>query len=112
MARKNKKGLIEMLGSPLTMLPIMLGVGAGLFIWATAKPGSSNKLPIFLATVGCLAGLGMLLSMWALQPGPKPKLIKARQELAQVLEALLNRESPGVTQESPQLATEAPVERA
>jgi len=110
MARKHKPSFMELLASPLTLVPIMLGIGSATIFWATSQNPRSHKLALFLAAIGCLGGLGTMLTMWMLQPGVKPTLLKRRQELLGSLETLLNQEGPGSTQESPQLATEAPVE--
>jgi outer membrane protein OmpA-like peptidoglycan-associated protein len=76
MARTNQPGFVECLASPLTLMPVMLGFGGALALWATTKPDSDNKLPLFLAGVGCLMGLGALLSQWMLQPSFNPFLLR------------------------------------
>jgi hypothetical protein len=61
--------------------------------------------------LGCLGGVGTMLTMWLMAPGLSPALQRKRQELRERLETLAGSELRGSTQESPRTATEAPLER-
>ena len=105
---KKRKGFWDLLGSAETLVPIMLGVGAGLVFWGVVPRG--ERLGAFLAIAGCVGGLLTLLVLSLIQPGMNPAVLRKRREMADRLESLAAL-GGAQGQESPRVATAALVER-
>jgi hypothetical protein len=109
MARPSKaKGLLPLATSPMTLVPLVLGLVAAALAYVLQK---NLNMALFLAILGALGAVGTLLTLWLLGPGLSPQLRQKRQELHERLEALGAQEMRAATQESPRIATEAPLER-
>ncbi len=110
MARARRKTFIDLLGSPATLIPFVLGVGAAIVLWALSD--QHHFLAAFLAVAGSLGALGTLATLLVLNPGGvEPALAKRRREMAAVL-AELTASATTPTREADQMATAALTERA
>jgi hypothetical protein len=88
MASKSKhRRFMALLGSPLSIGPIVLGLGGAMVLWAMSD--RSLNMAAFVAILGSSVGLGMLATLMVFNP-PRiaPELARKRQELAAGLEAL------------------------
>src|SRR5438132_981511 len=113
MAQSAPQGFMQLLFSPTTLAPVVLGVCGAVAVWGFNLVGAgSTRMAIFLAVVGGLGGAGTLLTMWVITgKRADPVLAKKRRELYAVLDALADGVQHGPPPE-PDLATaSAPIER-
>jgi hypothetical protein len=110
MAKPKHKTFSRVLGSPLVVLPVVLGVGGAMVLWAIDKP---FNIVAFLAILGASIGFGMTGTLMVFNP-PRilPALVRKRQELVAGLEALADASWDSAAGESTALATAAALERA
>jgi hypothetical protein len=110
MAKSKHKSFIGLLGNPLSIGPIVLGLGGAMILWAASD--RSLNLAAFIAILGTSVGLGMLATFMVLNP-PRlpPALARKRHELVAGLEALADASWAVAAAESISQATAAAVER-
>jgi hypothetical protein len=110
MSKSKHKTFIGLLGNPLSIGPIVLGLGGAMVLWAVSD--RQMNLAAFIAVLGSSVGLGMLATLAVLNPPRIPlELSRKRQELAAGVEALGDASWAVAAGESGTPATAAAVER-
>jgi hypothetical protein len=111
MARKSgKKSFMELLSSPAVLVPIVLGVGGAIVVWAVRD--KEQHIAAFLAIVGCLGAFGTLMTLLLFNTEKvDPAVARRRSDLLAGLEALASSDSRGACPEAELAATAAQAER-
>lgn len=87
-SRSAKQSFSDLACSAPTLVPLVLGLGAAIIIWAVRD--KEMNLAIFLAVAGALGGLGTLLTLWIAQGDSVPQVVvKGRQQLLASLDAVV-----------------------
>jgi hypothetical protein len=87
MGQPRRKKFIDHVGSPLTLAPFVLGVGAAIILWAMSD--KRLNLAAFSAIVGTLGAVGMLLTLTIVHSRPTdPALLRRRREMLALVTAL------------------------
>jgi hypothetical protein len=108
-SRARKKGFIDVLASPWTILPIDAGLSVLIVAWAV---GSRIQWAVFLCAGFVLFGLGSLLTQWIFGASSlDPAVAQLRRELVNSLESIdaLKAQPPAL--EAEVASTPAPAER-
>ncbi len=88
MARSKRKGLFDLIGSPFTLVPFVLGMGTAIVLWAVTE--RQERLALFMAIVGGLGSLGSLASLFVLNlPTTDHEQARKRREMMSGLEDLI-----------------------
>jgi hypothetical protein len=106
----SKKTFLDLLSSPLTLTPIVLGLGSALVLWAVSD--KHHNLAAFLAVAGSLGGVGTLLTLLIVHAqGADPVLAQRRSELLAGLGDLADGGKFKPSSEAQQAASPAPAQR-
>ena len=105
----NRASSVALLFSPATLVPIVLGVGAGVYLWVTRE--ELHSLAMFLGIAGTLGGLGTFMTRLLLNGKQlDPALARKRQEMLAGLTELADVSRFPASAEAGQPAAAAPLE--
>jgi nitrate/nitrite transporter NarK len=109
MSGSKRTSIFALFFSPATLVPIVLGVGAAVYLWVTME--KQHNLALFIGVAGTLGGLGTFMTRVVL--GGKqvnPTIAKKRQEMLTGLAELADASRFTPSAEAGQPAAAAPVE--